>query len=94
MLRLIALPWVLAHKNMMHLQRRDRNRLLEILLPLENKQQIMQNNVETQHKHILVDFPMVRFACIVTSQVFVKSLMQWSMAFSPAFYRGRENIYE
>ena len=31
---------------------RDRNRVVEFLLPLENKQQIMPNNVETQHKHM------------------------------------------
>ena len=41
----------------------------------------MQNNVETQHKHMYslyigilcnVAFPMTRFTCIVTSQVFVE----------------------
>ena len=30
----------------------DRNRVVELLLQLENKQQIMQNNVKTQHKHM------------------------------------------
>ena len=28
---------------------RDRSRVVELLLQLENKQQIMQNDVETQH---------------------------------------------
>ena len=41
----------------------------------------MQNNVETQHKHMYslyigslcnVAFPMARFTCILTSQVFVE----------------------
>ena len=31
---------------------RDRSRGVELLLQWENKQQIMQNNVETQHKHM------------------------------------------
>ena len=31
---------------------RDRSRVVELLLQSENKQQIMQNNVETQHKHM------------------------------------------
>ena len=41
----------------------------------------MQNNVETQHKHVYslyigslcnVAFPVARFTCTVTSQVFVE----------------------
>ena len=36
---------------------------------------------------------MVRFTFIVISQVFMKIWMQWSIALSSAFYRGRENIY-
>ena len=60
---------------------RDRSRVVELLLQLENKQQIMQNNVETQHNRMYslyigslcnVAFPMARFTCIVTSQVFVE----------------------
>ena len=44
---------------------------------MENKQQIMQNNVETQHHRMYalyigslcnVAFPMARVTCIVTSQ--------------------------
>ena len=63
----------------------------------------MQNNVETQHKHIYslnigslcnIAFPMARFTCIVTLQVFLKIWMQWSIALGSGFYRGRENIYE
>ena len=60
---------------------RDRSRVVEFLQQLENKQQIMQKNVETQHKHMYslyndslcnVAFPTARFTCIVTSQVFVE----------------------
>ena len=63
----------------------DRSRIVELLLQLENKQQIMQNNVETQHNHMYslyigslcnVAFPMARFTCIVTSQVFVETRMR------------------
>ena len=48
----------------------DQSRVVELLLQLENKQQIMQNNQGTQHKHInslyigsLCDiaFPMAHF---------------------------------
>ena len=87
MLRSIALRGVRAHENVEHSQRRenviytDRSRIVELLLQLENKQQIMQNNVETQHKHIYslyigslcnVAFPMTRFTCNMTTQVFVE----------------------
>ena len=53
MLRLIALRGVRAHKNVEHSQRRenviyrDRSHIVERLLQLENKQQIVQNNAET-----------------------------------------------
>ena len=52
MLRFIALQGVRAHENVEHSQHRenviyrDRSRIVELLLQLENKQ-IMQNNVET-----------------------------------------------
>ena len=87
MLRFIALQGVRVHENVEHSQRRenviyrDRSRVVELLLQLENKQQIMQNNVETQHNRMYslyigslcnVAFPMARFTCIVTSQVFVE----------------------
>ena len=89
MLRFIALRGVRAHENVKHSKRREnviyRNRnhilLVELLLQLENNQQIMQHNVETQHKHMYslyigslynVAFPMARFTCMVTSQVFVE----------------------
>ena len=87
MLRFIALWGVRAHENVEHSQRRenviyrDRSHIVELLLQLENKQQIMQNNVETQHKHMYsldisslcnIALSMARFTCIVTSQVFVK----------------------
>ena len=91
MLRFIALQGGRVHENVEHSQHREnviyreRSRVVELLLQLENKQQIMQNNVETQHKHIYsvyrgilivslcnVAFPMARFTCIVTSQVFVE----------------------
>ena len=80
---------VQAQENVEHSQRREnviyRNRnhilLVELLLQLENNQQIMQNNVETQYNHMYslyigslcnVAFPMARFTWIVTSQVFVE----------------------
>ena len=51
MLRFIALRGVRAHENVEHSQRRenvrDRSRIVELLLQLENKQKIIQNNVET-----------------------------------------------
>ena len=31
---------------------RDRSRVVELLLQLENEQQIMQNNVDSQHKQM------------------------------------------
>ena len=58
MLCFIALRGVRAHENVEHSQRRenviyrDRSSMVDLLLQLENKQQIMQNNVETQHKHM------------------------------------------
>ena len=54
MLRFIALRGVRAHENVEHSQRRenviygDRSHIVELLLQLENKQQIMQNNVESR----------------------------------------------
>ena len=51
MLRLIALRGVRAHENVEHSQRRenviyrDRSRMVEFLLQLENKQKIMQNDL-------------------------------------------------
>ena len=87
MLRFIALREVRAHEKVEHTQRRenvtyrDRSRVVEFLLQLKNKQQIVQNNVETPQKHMYslyigslcnVAFPIPRFTCIVTSQVFVE----------------------
>ena len=83
MLRLIALQGVRAYKNVAHLQLmyRDPNPVVELLLNLENKPRIMQNNVDTQHKHIYslyigslcnIAIPMARLTCIVTIYVFVK----------------------
>ena len=66
------------------------------------KQQTMQNNVETQHKHMYslyigslcnVAFPMAHFTCVLTSQVFVEIWMQWSIALRSAFYRGRKHLW-
>ena len=60
MLRFIALRGVRAHKNVEHSQRReniiygDRSRIVELLLQLEYKQQIIQNNVETTQSHVFV----------------------------------------
>ena len=81
MLRFVALRGERAHENVEHSQRRenviyrDRSRIVELLLQLENKQQIIQNNVETQHNRMYSlyigslcneAFPMARFTCIVT----------------------------
>ena len=58
MIHFLELQGVRAHENWEHSQPRknvidrDRNHVVELLLQLENKQQIMQNNVETQHKHM------------------------------------------
>ena len=57
MLRFIALRGVRAHENVEHSQRRsnviyrDLGRVVELILQMENKQQIMQNYEETQNKH-------------------------------------------
>ena len=57
---------------------RDQSRVVELLLQLENKQQIMQNNQGTQHKHMNslyisslcnIAFLMAHFTCIVTSVI-------------------------
>ena len=78
MLRFIALRGVRAHENVEHSQRRenviyrDRRHIVELSLQLENKQQIMQNNVEIQHNRMYslcigslcnVALPMARFTC-------------------------------
>ena len=50
MLRFIALRGVRAHENVEHSQSRENviySRIVELLLQLENKQQIMQNIEET-----------------------------------------------
>ena len=87
MLRFIALRGVRAHENVEPSQRRenviyrDPIRIVELLLQLENKQQIIRNNVETQHNRMYslyigslcnVAFQIPRFTCIVTAQVFVE----------------------
>ena len=87
MIRFIALQGVRVHENVECSQRwenimyRDRSRVVQLLLQMENKQQIMQNNVVSQNNYMYslyignlcnVAFPMARFTCIVTSQVFVE----------------------
>ena len=58
MLRFFALQGGWAHENVEHSKHRenviyrDRSCVIELLLQLEIKQQIMQNNVETQQKHM------------------------------------------
>ena len=58
MLCFSALQGVWVHENVECSQHkenvlyRDRSRVVQLLLQLENKQQIMLNNVETQHKHM------------------------------------------
>ena len=89
MLRFISLRGVRAHmhKNVVHLQHRlnviysVRSRVVELLLQYESNQQIMQNNVETQPKHMYslyidslcnIALSMARFTCIVPSQELAK----------------------
>ena len=102
MIRFIALRGVRAHENVEQSQRRenvvyrDQSRVVELLQQLENKQRIMQNNLETQYKHMYsfyigslcnVAFPIARFTFIVTSQVFASSLakgLQRQSSFSSA----------
>ena len=60
MLRLFALRGVRTHENLEHSQRRenviyrDRSRIVELLLQLEYKQQIIQNNVDSTQSHVFV----------------------------------------
>ena len=82
MLRLIALRGVRAHKNVAHFAGETfytygSKPCSRALLQLENKQQIMQNNVETQHNRMyslyIGSLPNgTLYQCIVTSQVFVE----------------------
>ena len=88
MLRFIALRGVRAHENAKHSKRRenvinrDRSRKVELLLQLEKQTtNHAKNYVEIQHNRTYslyfgslynVAFPMARFTCIVTSQVFVE----------------------
>ena len=57
---------------------KNQSRVEELLLKLEIKQQIMQNNQGTQHKQINsiyigslcnIAFPMAHFTCIVSSVI-------------------------
>ena len=43
--------WNIHNEHRENVIYRDRSRVVEFLQQLENKQQIMQKNVETQHKH-------------------------------------------
>ena len=53
----------------------------------------MQNNVETQHKHMYSYIgSLCNVALIPNGILYLWIWMQWSIAFSSAFYRGRENI--
>ena len=110
MLRFIAMSGVWAHENVDHSKRREnviyrgRSRIVEPLIQLENKQQIMQTKVETQHNHMYSLYmytgslcneacPLTRFTCIVTSQVFVEIWMRWSISLSSAFYPGMKHLW-
>ena len=61
----------------------DLSRVVELLLQVENKQQIVQNYEETQHKHMcslsigsFLLYETLSNTSIVTSQVFVEILMR------------------
>ena len=72
---------------------RDRSRVIEFLLQLEHKQQIVQINVETQHKHILVVLCSLPYGTLYLHRDFTGvrgNLNDWARS---AFYRA-ENIYE
>ena len=70
MLRFIALRGVRTHENVEHSQHRenviyrDRSRIVELLLQLENKQ-IMQNNVETRHNYMFSLYRGILVACVM-----------------------------
>ena len=77
----------------------DRSRVVEFWLELENKQQIMSNNVESEHKHMYLWYIVSlckkvfttcisRFTCIVTPRAFVKIWRQWSKALISALFCG------
>ena len=77
MLRFIALAAVRVVRTW-HIYNTNIIYSVEFLLQLENKQQIMQNNMETQQKHMYllyignlcnIALSVARFTCIVTSQV-------------------------
>ena len=64
--------WNIPNQGKCYIYRiRNRSRVVELLLQLENKQQTMQNNVEIQHKSmysiyisslcIMIAFPLARF---------------------------------
>ena len=98
MLRFIALRGVRAHENVELSQRRenvtyrDRSRIVELLLQLENKQQIIKNNVETQHNRM--------YSLYIGSLCNVAFLMARDFtgvcgnlnALRSAFYTGRKHL--
>ena len=52
---------------------RERSRVVKFLLQLENKQQIMPNNVDTQHKHmyICIGYVLVQVVCAIYTSLHV-----------------------
>ena len=76
----IALQGGRVHENVEHSQHRenvifrDRSHVVELLLQLENKQQCGDSTQAYIGSLCNVDFPMARFTCIVTSQVFMENL--------------------
>ena len=71
MLRFIAFRGIRAHENMNHSQRRenviyrDRIRVIELLLQLDSKQQIMTNNVENQHNYMYSLYWGILVVCVM-----------------------------
>ena len=94
MLRFISFQRGRTHENLEHSQHRenviyrDRSRIVELLLQLENKQ-IMQNNVETWHNRMYSLY--IGSLCNVAFPMEI--WMRWSIALSSAFYTGRKHLW-
>ena len=67
---------------------------------VENKQQTMKNDIETQHKNMhswyigsLCNSQIQHFTCIMVSQVLMNLWMKWSMSLNPAIFRDEQKRY-
>ena len=62
---------------------------VELLLQLEHNRMYLLNIGSLCN----IAFPIARFTCIVTSQVFVEIWMRWSIALSSAVYTGTKHFW-